>query len=176
MEPSRPTTTVYTDTSYVQPIENKIVEIISKIDANQIEDISKTVLKIAIDRLEWRLKGKIFKFSSEYDLLTQLITPILIKNITVAFSTPENFIIHGHKLIISNPEGNGLFDLIENTCLKNTLETIQNNHDAWSDDISFMLFHKRDKKTYDLTIDAFVSIFEAIIPLYTICPLQKNLK
>lgn len=160
-------------------LNEKVVDVISKINANQIEEIADRIAERTIFWLEdVRSQGKpevekMFQFESEYESLTNLIKPILVAQITAAFSTPEKFFKDALYLLITDQKGEGLFDPIENTALKEMLKTLNETH---SGKVLFSLFHKLDKKNHDLTLNAFIELYGEAVALYSIYPLEKNLK
>ncbi len=167
MEPSSPlhTSNPIFHTAIISKMD--LIEIISGINAEQIENISKTMIPGVIEQVE-NDNGKLFEYVSEYQSLAKLILPLFITELTEAFSLPTQFVEKGHIILLADSLGKGLLNGIENTILKRALE-------RYPDEIfAIGLFQKQDKETKDLNLYAYLHYYGDIMPLKPILTLKKH--
>lgn len=167
MEPSSPlhTSNLIFHTAIISKMD--LIEIISGINAEKIENISKTMIPGVIEQVE-NDNGKLFEYVSEYQSLAKLILPLFITELTEAFSLPTQFVEKGHIILLADSLGKGLLNGIENTILKRALE-------RYPDEIfAIGLFQKQDKETKDLNLYAYLHYYGDIMPLNSIVTLKKH--
>jgi hypothetical protein len=130
--------------------KKKIEEMVASVDATQIEAIAKIIIaqmmsRLKIDVFTGPVQGMVNRdiFTGEefpvilekFDpdsVMVHYLLPVVIRQVTEAFSTPGQFVKDGLHIVMTNPGKTGICDLIEDEFLQPRLaQGIQTIIDSW---------------------------------------------